>query len=490
MQRIFTREELLPIARSNPEALVDIILALQEEVLALRRANDALQKRVEVLEARLAQNSGNSSKPPSSDGYSKPDPKSLRKKSGRSPGGQSGHPGSSLAAVAKPDFIVVHRLKSCPCGCGADLHRGPVLRHETRQVFDLPPQRLVVTEHRCEVKLCPTSGREVWAAFPAGVNAPTQYGTRFNAWLVYLRGQQLIPLERISQMCADLFGRPVSEATVQAAVSAAYCALAPFEAKVADLVAQAPIAHADETGLRVAGKLHWLHVAGTKTLTWYGIHRKRGSEALQHFALLPRFTGRLIHDCLSAYFDLSCLHGLCNAHLLRELTFLHEVEQQTWAKRMLDLLIRMHRAVTAHRTRAGLPTLPHRAAWTRKYQAVLREGFAENPSPEPCPGPRPRGRPKHTRAQNLLLRLQQHEGSVLAFLHDTRVPFSNNQAEQDVRMMKVQQKISGTFRTLEGAQAFARIRAYLSTVRKNQRNVFQEIVAALAGQPFMPEIAA
>lgn len=472
---MWTREQLLPLARSNPEALVDIILALHERVTAL--------------EARLAKNSDNSSKPPSSDGYAKPDPKSLRKKSGLNPGGQSGHPGSTLPPAGKPDFIIVHRLKRCPCGCGASLRRQPVLRHDKRQVFELPPQKLLVTEHRVEVKLCPNSGREVSADFPAGVNAPTQYGPRFNAWLVYLRGQQLIPLERISQMSADLFGRLISEATVSAAVTAAYHALARFEATAADLIAQAPIAHADETGLRVAGSLHWLHVVSTKSLTWYGVHKKRGSDAINHFALLPRFAGRLIHDCLSAYFDLKCVHGLCNAHLLRELTFLHEVLHQKWAKRMLDLLLRMHRSVAACKARTGPAAAPQLAAWTRKYQAVLREGFAENLEPQPPPGPRRRGRPKHTKAQNLLLRLQQHESSVLAFLHDSRIPFSNNQAEQDLRMMKVQQKISGAFRTPEGAQMFARIRAYLSTARKNNRNVFQEIVAALTGKPFMPSVA-
>ena len=472
----WTRKGLEHLAKRKPGRLVDLVLDFQ--------------RRLQALEARQAQNSANSHRPPSSDGYSKPDPKSLRKRTRRRSGGQTGHPGSTLLPAGKPDFTVVHRLKRCPCGCGASLRRLPVLRHEKRQVFDLPPQKLLVTEHRAEVKLCPNSGREVSASFPAGVNAPTQYGPRFNAWLVYLRGQQLIPLERISQMSADLFGRLVSEATVQAAVAAANAALAGFEAKVTDLIAQAPIAHADETGLRVAGKLHWLHVVSTKTLTWYGVHRKRGSEAIQHFALLPRFAGRLIHDCLSAYFDLNCLHGLCNAHLLRELTFLHEVQRQKWAKRMLDLLMRMHRAVAAYNARAGPSALPQRAAWTIKYQALLRQGFAENPLPKPPQGPRRRGRPKHTKAQNLLLRLQKHECSVLAFLHDSRVPFSNNQGEQDLRMMKVQQKISGAFRTLEGARTFARIRAYLSTVRKNQRDVFQETVAALTGQPFIPSVAA
>ena len=480
---MWLREQLLPLARSNPETVVDIVLALQVEVQAQR-------KRADDLAAQLAKNSHNSSKPPSSDGYVKPDPKSLRTKSGLRSGGQCGHPGSTLAPVDKPDFIVVHPLKCCPCGCGASLRRCVVLRHEKRQVFELPPQKLVVTEHRVEVKCCPNSGREVSATFPAGVTAPTQYGPRFIAWLVYLRIQQLIPLERIGQMCADLFGRTLSDASVQAAVGAVHCALSGFEAKVTELIAQAPIAHADETGLRVAGSLHWLHVVSTKSLTWYGVHKKRGSEAIKHFALLPRFVGRLIHDCLSAYFELQCAHGLCNAHLLRELTFLHEVEHQRWAKRMLDLLLRMHRSVAACKARAGPCAAPQRIAWSRKYQALLRAGFAENPRPKPPPGSRRRGRPKHTKAQNLLLRLRGHERSVLAFLHDYRVPFSNNQAEQDLRMMKVQQKISGAFRTLEGAQTFARIRSYVSTARKNRREVFEDIVAALAGRPFMPSVAA
>jgi transposase len=480
VRHIFTREELLPIARSNPEALVDIILALQEQVRIL-------ELRVEALEAQLAKNSGNSSKPPSSDGLSKPDPKSLRKKSGREPGGQSGHPGSTLPAEGQPDLIVVHPLALCPCGCGADIAGQPLVRHDKRQVFELPPQKLLVIEHQVEVKLCPNTGREVSAFFPGGVSAPVQYGPRFNAWLVYLRGQQLIPLERISQMSADLFGRPISQATIQSAVAAVYRGLAGFEAKVAELLIQAPIAHADETGLRVAGKLHWLHVVSSRTLTWYGVHRKRGSDALKHFALLTRFAGRLIHDCWQAYLDLDCAHGLCNAHLLRELTFLHEVLHQKWARRMADLLARMNRSLCARRDRAG-PARQH-AAWTIKFRAILREGFAENP-PEQSSMPKRRGRPKRSKAQNLLLRLQKHEGSVLAFLNDPSVPFTNNQAEQDVRMMKVQQKISGAFRTLSGAQTFARIRAYLSTTRKHQRNVFEAIVAALADQPFMPSAAA
>lgn len=486
---VFTREQLMGIARSNPEALVDIILALQDQVQALQEQVHVLQNRVNTLEERLAQNSNNSSKPPSSDGYTKPNPRSLRKKSGRSSGGQTGHPGSTLSAVEKPDFVVIHTLTRCPCGCGSSLHHQPVLRYESRQVFDLPPQQLIVTEHRSEVKQCPRSGHEVSAAFPIGVSAPTQYGQRFNAWLVYLRTGQLIPLDRVCQITADLFGQCISEGTVQSAVNTTYDALDSFDRKVADILTQAPIAHADETGLRVAGKLHWLHVVSTRFLTWYGIHAKRGGKAIKDFALLPKFAGRLIHDCLQGYFQLDCAHGICNAHILRELIFIHDVLQQSWAGNMKNLLLRMHRSVIAQKNRDGPYAAVQLVAWIAKYHAVLRRGFAHNPVRHSS-RPRRRGRPMRSKALNLLLRLKTHERSVLAFLHDSRVPFTNNQAEQDIRMVKVQQKISGSFRTFLGAQRFARIRAYLSTVRKNDRNVFSEIVAALSGKPFIPHSAA
>jgi transposase len=480
------REDLMRLARSHPDALVDIILGQQKQISALQELVQKLTQHVEALEARLAQNSGNSGKPPSSDGYTKPSPKSQRKKTGRKSGGQKGHPGNTLTPVEKPDFIVVHPLGLCPCGCGANLRKQPLIRRDKRQVFDLPPQKLEVTEHQVEVKRCPNTGREVSASFPSEVKARTQYGRRFNAMLAYLRSQQFIPSERTAQMVMDLFGCSVSEGTIQAALRTAFHALEGFEISVKELIVRAPIAHADESGLRVAKKLHWLHVTSTKTLTWYGVHAKRGGEAIRYFGLLPRFAGRLIHDCFSPYFELTCDHGLCNEHLLRELVFLHEVLHQKWAKSMLVLLKRMHRSVTSSVDRGGPLASIQRAAWTRKYRACLRRGFAQNSTPRKSKGPKRRGRPKHTKAQNLLLRLQEHEAFVLAFLHDYRVPFTNNQGEQDIRMMKVQQKISGCFRTIQGAQIFARIRSYLSTVRKNQRDVFSEMVNLFAGQPFIP----
>jgi transposase len=471
-----TREELFTLGRESLAALVDLSMDWQTQL--------------EALQARAAQSSRNSSKPPSTDGYVKPAPQSLRKPSGLKSGGQPGHPGRTLKPVDKPDVIIPHRLARCSCGCGRSLRHQPVLRHEKRQVFDLPPQKLIVTEHQAEVKRCPISQREITADFPADVTAPAQYGSRVNAWWVYLRVQQLIPLERISQMTEDIFGQAVSQATLQSALFTASQGLAGFETRVKDLLEHAPLVHTDETGLRVAGKLHWLHNLSTGRITWYGVHARRGTDAIEDFGILERFTGRLVHDCYSSYFTLkNCLHALCNAHFQRELIFLHEVLGQEWAKKMHDLLLDMLRAVAERKDCADHFTAAQLAPWIKRYRTLLRQGRDANPPLPVPPAPR-RGRRKQSKAQNLLDRLTIHQQSALAFLHDFQIPFTNNTSEQDLRMMKVQQKISGTFRTLCGAQIFARIRGYVSTVRKHQRNVFQDIVRLFCGHPFMPRTPA
>lgn len=471
-----TRKEIWTWIRREPKKVVDLVLSQQAMI--------------QYLQAHLAKTSANSHKPPSSDGYAKPAPKSLRQKSGLKSGGQPGHPGHSLTVADKPDHTLIHPLTTCPCGCGDFLQKQPVLRYEIRQVFDLPPLRLEVTEHRAEVKRCPQSGQEVVAPFPTNVNAPLQYGSRLLALLVYWRDQQLLPLDRISQMMADLFDHPVSQATVQAAVATVYKALANFESKVQYQLLSAPIIHADETGLRVAGKLHWLHVLSTHQLTWYGIHPKRGLKAMNDFDLLPHFTGRLIHDGWKPYFTFLCTHGLCNAHHLRELTFVHEELHQPWASRMIILLLAIHRFVAKLKTKKQRPSPAQLTRWQTRYRALLAQGRQANAHASP-PKPMPqRGRPSHTKTQNLLNRLDQHQQSVLAFLTDPSVPFSNNQAEQDVRMMKVQQKISGCFRTTTGAAQFARIRSYLSTAQKNGANLLEVLIQSFQGQPFMPRAPA
>ena len=273
--RLSRRQQLFKLAGAAPGKLIEWVLRLENEVQQLRR-------QVKELKARLALNSRNSSKPPSSDGLAKPAPKSLRQRSGRPAGGQPGHAGRSLQAVPKPDHTIIHRLGRCPCGhCqGRSLSREPVRDYEKRQVFELPQMGLEVTEHQAEIKRCPVSGRLVTASFPEGVNAPAQYGPRFKARMVYFNVERLIPHTRPTRLCQDLYGQPLSEGTVVAANQHAYEQLAPFDQRVVELLPQAPLNHCDESGLRVAKRLHWLHVVSNPALTFYGVHPKRGTEAM------------------------------------------------------------------------------------------------------------------------------------------------------------------------------------------------------------------
>jgi transposase len=465
---MLTAKKLGRLAR---RALVELILAFQDRVAQL-------EQRLKGLEGRLAQNSSNSHHPPSSDGLKKPRPKSLRTRSGRKPGGQPGHSGQTLRRVKQPDQVQIHELAVCPqCG-GRGLNREPVLDYESRQVFDLPPRSLEVTDHRAEIKCCPHCAAQVRAEFPAGVGAPVQYGPRFQSLMVYLNQQQLLPYERLAQLCEDLFGQPLSAGTLVAANERAFAQLEPFAQVLVQQVPQAPVVHLDESGLRVAGALHWLHVASTAELTFYGVHPKRGTEAMDAFGIIGACRQWMVHDHWKPYFSYSeCLHALCNEHLLRELKFLWEEEHQVWARQMSDLLLQLHRRRQQH---GEFNERQFKRAWQR-YRNVVRRGRYRHP--RLAPG---QGRSAQSKAANLLDRLEDFDWSILAFLWDGRVPFTNNQAEQDIRMIKVRQKISGCFRTLRGAQIFCRIRSYLSTCRKQGRNLWQALQRAVSGAPFIP----
>ena len=477
------REQLLALARTNPEAIVDCVLAPEAQVHQLQEQVRQLQARVAELEGRLAQNSGNSSRPPSSDGLAKPPPRSLRTRSGRKPGGQPGHPGRTLEPVKKPDRIKVHSLGRCPCGqCGGVLlHGQPVLDHERRQVFDLPRLRLSVTEHQAEIKQCPVSGRKVSAAFPPGVLAPVQYGPHFRGLTLYLFNQQLLPFDRLRQTCLDLFGQPLSLGTLTQTNQRAYQALEPVESAIIRGIIQAAVVNVDESGLRVAGRLHWLHVACTPDLTFYGVHGNRGSEAMDALGVLPHCRGWLVHDHWKPYYKYEALHALCNQHLLRELKFLAEEQLQTWAAELSCLLLEWKDDPL---TSSGLDEEQFKRAHAR-YRAIVRQGRRLHPRRQLG-----QGRTKQDKATNLLDRLEDYDLSVLAFLLDPEVPFTNNRGEQEIRMIKVKQKISGCFRTLAGARVFARVRSYLSTCRKQGHNLWEACRRVVIGQPFMPNPSA
>jgi len=466
-----TREELLILARQNPEAIVDIVLALQDQVRVLTA-------RIEQLEQQLSKNSRNSSKPPSSDGLAKPKPKSLRKGNGKKSGGQKGHIGHTLTRVENPDHITV--LPVTTCSCCADLSQIAPIGYDVRQVFELPKPKLDVFELQGEIKICPDCGLHVKAAFPDSVNAPVQYGERFRALLVYLHYQQLVPVNRINQMMQDIYNAPVSEATILNASKRCYENLEPFEQAVKELLCNSPVLHVDESGVRTAGTLHWLHVASTSFLTFYGVHEKRGGEAMDEFNIIPQFNGRLIHDFWKSYLTYECEHGLCNAHLLRELTFLFEQQNHGWAKKMFDFLLEAEKFAKEQNTQL---TPEQKEPWIKQYRNILAQGWKANPLGPP-PEKKKRGRPKKTKCQNLLNRLGDYESSVLAFFHDATVPFTNNLAEQDIRMIKIRLKISGCFRTLQGAMQFARIRSYISTARKQTLNILDAIINAVVGLPF------
>ena len=476
-----SRVDLLRIIADQQAA----IAAQQEQIAALTTQVAALTARVRELEDRLATDSHNSSKPPSSDGPgAKPHPKSLRAASGRKPGGQPGHVGATLRQVDEPDEVRVHAPSRCQ-GCGRSLEEVPALRRERRQVVDLPPVRARVVEHQAETKRCLGCGAETSGQFPAGVEAPAQYGPGVAAVGVYLNQAQLLPLERTGEVLAEVFGCPLSERTLESAVGTCHERLAAAEAAIKRGVAAAKVAHFDETGLKLDGKGTWLHVASTPRLTFYAAHPKRGREALEAIGVVPEFRGWAVHDGWPAYWQYGqCEHALCNAHHLRELTFVEEQLGQLWAKDLKDVLREIKRAVDEVRAHGVVELSAEvKREFQRRYDAVLEAGAQANPPPAPTGQ---RGRPKRGKAGSLVDRLRAHKGATLAFMDDFAIPFDNNQAERDLRMIKVRQKISGCFRTTTGAERFCRIRGYISTLRKQGLPILSTLGKTMAGAPPLP----
>jgi transposase len=449
-----------------------VIEALQVEIALLRAENAALTGRLAELERRLGLNSSNSGKPPSSDGLKKP-PRvsSLREPSGKKTGGQKGHPGTTLRRTETPDATIDHYPEAC-VACGEPLTAAMTTDHVVRQVFDLPePKPLIVTEHRAHDCRCAACGTQTRAAFPEGVTAPVQYGKRIGAFVLYLLHYQLLPEQRLAALMADLFGVKLATATIARISQDCAKRFRGFADAVRDHVAAAPVKHLDETGFRIGGKTQWLHIASTLLLTFYRVSPKRGS-------LLAKVTGIVVHDHWKPYYTMAgVLHALCNAHHLRELKALVEIEKEDWARKMQRLLRRACHATKLARER-DVPLKPGLIALLeRGYDAILANGLAFHNGQPALAKARRRGRPPRRVGHNLLLRLSTRKHDVLRFLADPSVPFTNNLAEQDGRMMKLRQKISGGFRSVEGATDFAVIRSVLSTARKQGWNMLQTLTA-------------
>jgi len=456
---MLTREEFDKLYDEGKEAIYAFIVSL----LA----------RIEALEQRLGMNSTNSSKPPSSDGLAKPKPKpkSLREKTDRKPGGQEGHVGATLTPKENPDFVVKH--ESHQCSCGYDLSEVPGTVVQKRQVADLPKIELEYTEHQVIEKECPHCHQKNQGQLPDWIeDAAVQYGPQILTLLVYLNAGHFLPYERICELCETVFGFAPSEGTIQNALEDCYEGLGSFEEGVKAKLQEAEVLNCDETGCRVEGKTNWMHVGATETETYYHVDEKRGKEALDRMGLLDGFKGTAMHDCWSPYFQYDVSHGICNAHILRELKYVSEEMGQPWAEEMAEHL----KAGLKSKEEKGIPNEQEYKDYEKKYMEILEKGREQQPQAPPKPEGQ-RGRVAKSKSQNLIDRLERYQESVLAFLRKEEVPFTNNRAEQAIRMTKVKEKVSGGFRTRKGARIFARIRGAFSTFKKRGLKLFDELKA-------------
>lgn len=467
-------------AQSIIDALWVLCRQMKEEITQLK-------ERVKTLEERVNKNSSNSSKPPSSDGLQKPNPKSLRGKSGKKRGGQPGHKRSVLEKHPEPDKVIYHAIKQCEY-CDQSLQDIEPTDYEARQVFDVPPIKIEITEHRAEQKICPCCQKLNTANFPSDVPQATQYGNTIKGLAIYLNQYQFLPYERLQEFFEDILGQTISQGMLVKINQQCYKNLEEADVEIKRQLQTSANLHHDESGIRINGKLHWCHVASTPFLTNYGIHAKRGKDGIDVMGILPAFHGRLIHDFFTPYFSYDCDHGLCNAHHLRELKFIEEEHKQEWAKHMANLLVAIKNQVAWHKERKMNLSPIRIQTYERCYDEIIMMGLWHPDNlPKPPQSLKRGGYAKQTKAKNLLDRLRFHREKVLAFLYDPSVPFTNNQAEQDIRMLKVKQKISGCFRSDEGAQWFARIKSYISTAKKQGQNILQVLQSAFNGDPFIPQ---
>ncbi len=475
--RVTSSEERILNLETQNAKLKTENFKLKTENFKLKTENFKLKTEIVELKACLNKNSSNSSKPPSSDGYQKK-PALPKTKNGKQ-GGQKGHKGRTLKQVSHPDQVIKCLPGQCPCG-----HKflpGELAQAERRQVFELPKPRLEITEYQIHKATCPVCGTNCKGNTPEGVNAPVQYGNGVKSYIVLLGTHFNVPFKKIQLLFNDLFGYPINESTAFSAGKQCHERLSESEDIIKARIADSQTAHADETGIRVAGKLSWLHTATTQSYTYLFMHEKRGRLALEsEKSLLNKFSGWLVHDCWSSYFKFQKFkHALCGAHILRELEDLKENYQSKWANVFRQFLLNTYQMPFEERVK-------RRQQINDRYDQICAIGLKSEPLPIKTNGKR--GRYKRTKGRNLVERLIREKTAVLAFAFNIEVPFTNNLAERDIRPSKVKQKVSNCFRTIKGAEIYARIQGFISTARKNNRNVFSELFNTFDGHNFITEM--
>jgi transposase len=447
---------------------MEMVTIPKHEYEALKALVATLVEKVKDLEAKLAKNSNNSSKPPSSDHPGKK-VKNSREKSGKPGGGQPGHVGANKQLASKPDTIVkLEPQTKCACGGHIIVSTDDFL---VRQQQDLQPAKVITVEYRAHDGKCDCCGKAYKASFPEGVDSPVSYGPHLRGMIAYLNTYQLLPYKRTVEMVKHLYGIDLSQGTISNIVREAHANLAPIEARLKDEIIRSDIVYFDESGMRVCARLYWLHSASTKECTVYLVHPKRGCDAMDEMGILPVFTGTAMHDHWRSYYHYLCAHAECNAHHLRHLQWLFEDVGYAWAGEMICLLLRIKRHVDLSRA-FGAGDLPQEdiAAYELTYRKIL-EGAKAIETP-------------HIEAKRMAKRMANYEQETLLFMYDFDVPFTNNLAEPDIRMPKLKQKISGGFRSEDGANAFARIRGFVSTAIKRSKNVYDGLVAVFTGEAY------
>lgn len=460
------------------------IIDLTNLVSSLREENFGLLARNIQLETMQNKNSNNSSKPPSTDNNKKP--LNSRKKTGRSSGGQSGHEGSTLLKIENPDNIIDIKNETCNCGCNLSDIDGKI---KTRQVFDLPQVFINVTEYRTHEVLCPDCKQVHKTEFPVTISQPVQYGDNLQALMVYLSNYQLVPLARTTEIIKTLTGKNISQGTVVNANNRLYNSLEMFEDAIKDKLKNAEVLHVDESGLRLKGKINWVHVASTSRITHYAIHKKRGAIATNEIGILPDFEGTMVHDHWKPYYTFkNCTHAECNAHNMRILKGISENFGHIWAVDMGNLLVDIKREVDSLKSR-GVTFMAESniKAYDGKYKTIIAQGKIEDGEKSSGMLLTKTGKPVKSDALKLLRKLEEYDVETLSFMYDFNIPFDNNLAERDIRMVKLRQKISGCFRSDNGGSLFCRIRSYISTCNKNGEDIMESLKSAIKGEPFIPE---